>query len=125
MLYNEEDVDEVLAHFGVKGMHWGIRRRSEKTADGSDDHNKAAATKAKIKKSGTQSLSNEELQQLVSRMNLEQQFSSLAKKEPGRIANGQSKIKKILGIAKTVQEVHGVVTSPFGKSLGKLLSTRR
>lgn len=92
-------VEEVLEHFGVKGMKWGVRRRGPsgptdvivktaggkkvKTAGGkgqpaSDDAVRAAVSKQKARKSTTDALSNKELQDLVSRMNLEQQYTRLA-----------------------------------------------
>ena len=51
-------VDETyLAHYGVKGMHWGIRK----------DRN------------DPKSMSNEELQKAVNRMRLENQYKDLTK----------------------------------------------
>jgi hypothetical protein len=73
-----------LAHFGVKGMRWGVRR-SEKELHGgksshpeSEDHRNAAAAKDKARKHGTKSLSNKELQDMINRMNLEQQYARVA-----------------------------------------------
>lgn len=121
--------DDVLAHFGVKGMRWGVRRSEkissgpvEPTAkvsrrtgvidthktrggEGFDAHNDAKVTarsKQIAKKSGTQALSTKELQDLVSRMNLEQQYSKLAasKENPGKkfvqdlvVSEGKSYLK--------------------------------
>lgn len=88
--------ETVLAHYGVKGMKWG-KRKSEPTSvtttavpgkrvkakggtlqPASDDAVRAAASKQRAKKSTTDSLSNKELQELVTRMNLEQQYARLA-----------------------------------------------
>jgi hypothetical protein len=97
---------EILEHYGVKGMKWGVRRRSTtptavavttrpgkrvKTAGGkgqsaSEDAVTAAVARQKAKKSTVDSLSNKELQNLVARMNLEQQYSRLAPVTPGRAA---------------------------------------
>lgn len=102
-------LDDVLQHFGVKGMKWGVRRRGStssgptdvvvtsrggkkvKTAGGkghgpSDDAVTTAVARQKAKKSSTDSLSNKELQALVSRMNLEQQYSRLAPQSTGKAA---------------------------------------
>lgn len=91
-------VDNILAHHGVKGMKWG-RRKSDnspvsvsvqatrkgklKTSGGENQpaHEDAISAKVSIrkaKKSGVNSLSNEELQKLTTRLNLEQQVSKLA-----------------------------------------------
>ena len=69
-----------LVHFGIKGMHWGIRR-SQTVLDReapSDDYRRATEAKTKLKKSGSQALSNKEMQDLVTRMNLEKQLSTLS-----------------------------------------------
>lgn len=86
----------VLQHYGVKGMKWG-KRKSEPTSvtttstpgrrvkakggtlqPASDDAVRAAATRQRARKSTTDSLSTKELQDLVTRMNLEQQYERLA-----------------------------------------------
>lgn len=76
----DEMTDEFLEHYGIKGMKWGVRRRrgSDGLVEKSGDVKNAEAAKAKIgKKGNTDALSNKELQALVTRMNLEQQFSKL------------------------------------------------
>lgn len=70
-------LDEVLEHYGVKGMRWGVRRSSSSSSD-SEDAMRAKASRAKIKRGDTGPLSNKELQDLVTRMNLEQQYSRLS-----------------------------------------------
>ena len=104
-----QEADDILAHYGVKGMRWGVitkkvgaaytKARTEDTTpvgvtvkappgkqiktsggkyqDTSDDAIRAATAKQKAKTSGLQSLSNKEMQDLVSRMNLEQQYNRL------------------------------------------------
>lgn len=89
------NAEEVLAHYGVKGMKWGVRRGSQdvtlKTTPGkkvqakggrgqpvSNDAKEAATSRQKAKASTTDALSNKELQSLVTRMNLEQQYSRLS-----------------------------------------------
>ena len=114
-------VDEVFAHFGIKGMHWGVRR-SRTQIDASDDHNNAAAAKQKAKKGGTKALSNKELQDLVNRMNLEQQLSRLSENQPSKFKKGKNAVQTILGVAKTAQEIHSVVNSPLGKEIRKVLT---
>jgi 2'-5' RNA ligase len=91
-----------LLHFGVKGMKWGVRkertsdngevsvetkvRRHGKTAiktsggreaEAHPDAIAAKVARQKVKKSGVNSLSNAELQQLIQRMNMEQQLGRL------------------------------------------------
>lgn len=79
-------VDGILKHYGVKGMHWGVRkvrerkaRRGQRIAETiSDDARRAGEAFAKKKRTGIHSLSNQELRLMVDRMNLEQQYSRLA-----------------------------------------------
>ena len=93
-------VAEVIAHFGVKGMRWGVRRerpsavsvtqrgKKLKTSGGhgrkaSPDAIKVAQLRQVRKKSGTAALSNEELQAYQRRLNLEQQVRTLEVNRPG------------------------------------------
>jgi len=72
----ENVVRGIIAHYGVKGMRWGVRK-SEGTSEVSEDAAKAAGAAVKAKTKGKQALSNDEMQALVTRMNLEKQLSSL------------------------------------------------
>jgi RimJ/RimL family protein N-acetyltransferase len=87
-----ENTDEFLAHFGVKGMKWGVRkddalRGSTSVSEAHEDAVKAQAAKDKIKVSGVKSLSNTELQALVTRQNLEQNYVRL---NPARVSAGKN-----------------------------------
>lgn len=95
-------LDEFLEHYGVKGMKWGVRRRSPgsspievatpagkrvQTRGGSgqkasEDAVRAAVARQKARKSTVDSLSNRELQDLVQRLNLEQQYERLRPRRP-------------------------------------------
>lgn len=83
---NVGTLDDVLEHFGIKGMRWGVRRKNPQHP-ASDDATLAKAHKAKAKASGTKALSNKELQELVTRMNLEQQYSRLVPASAGKQAS--------------------------------------
>jgi hypothetical protein len=99
---NIEIVKNVLAHHGVKGMRWGVRRSSPPVksvtvsqkgkklkstgGEGRGPHQDAikAQTLGQIrKKSGVHALSNEELQAYQRRLNLEQSVKQLEVKQPG------------------------------------------
>lgn len=93
-----DNVADVLEHYGVKGMKWGVRKRPRTPVDvtvsqkpgkrvraeggkyqpASADAKEVAEYRQKAKRSTTDSLSTKELQTLVNRMNLEQQYSRMS-----------------------------------------------
>lgn len=101
-LWETERGAEFLEHFGIKGMRWGVRRETSNgdetpsigshlkfrrkpqtihDSDASSDFQKAKEAKLKMKEKGASSLSNKEMQDLVNRMNLEKQLSTLTAKD--------------------------------------------
>jgi len=103
-----ETIDEVLAHYGVRGMKWGVRKNRDgtvktarKTTPVSEDAAAAKVSKAKTKTGGTDALSNKELQQLVNRMNLEQQYSRLNKGNSLTNKGARLATELLLGVGKT------------------------
>lgn len=77
-----------LAHHGIKGMKWGVRkdkkkegvlarRRREKEEKYSEDYRQYQA----LKKRKTYELSNQELQALIKRNQLEVQYKDLKRKD--------------------------------------------
>ena len=115
-----EQGEEFISHFGVKGMKWGVRKDQEaqtrdimiktghtrirgktkvKTKGGShadvaEDALKFHTTRQKMKRSGTDALTNDELRDLANRMNLEQQVRTLSKNRPK--SQGQQVTEKLL-----------------------------
>lgn len=120
----QDDMRLALMHYGVKGMKWGVRRKSpdeggggsgsggsgggsgsggsgggsgsrksrlaerrerkaaEKRASRSDDANNAIDLKQKLKTSKSSSMSNQEMQQLITRLQLEAQLNAVMAKDP-------------------------------------------
>jgi hypothetical protein len=74
-------VENFLAHYGVKGMKWGVRVRSSSKEAPSEDSNRSTAIRARAKTGKVKALSNKELQEAINRMNLEQQFKRLSTNE--------------------------------------------
>lgn len=126
---SELEFEEVLAHYGVKGMRWGVRKdrgdrdaifrkraKEKKPVDvsvsqqpgkyvkgkggqnqsASEDAITAATYRQKARASTTDSLSNKELQALVTRMNLEQQYNNLSSQSDRR-SRGAKLANQIIG----------------------------
>lgn len=119
MTQSDDILSSVLSHHGVKGMRWGTRKgSSETTHEGaSSDHIVAEQHKATVRSSGVKALSNSELQQLVTRMNLEKQHRDLTGQAPTKVDKGHNHVKKVLKIAKTVGDIYNTANSPAGKAL--------
>jgi len=82
MMQSEEIVDNFLEHYGKLGMKWGRRKAAAPTATNSQpgasqDAKHVTAIKRKVDKGGTAALSNRELKDLTTRMNLEKQYAAL------------------------------------------------
>jgi len=114
-----DTLETVLAHYGIRGMRWGVRgagRRGSKPA-ASTDSVRAKTYKQKVKKGKTDALSTKELQELVARMNLEQQYSRLS---PSKKAKGGKFIADILlGAGK--QQATKIVNDRLTKQMESVL----
>lgn len=137
-----------LAHFGVRGMKWGVRRTDAqireatpviaKTKTGSskievtggkghpasDDAIKVAAAKQKLSGSGMNALSNAELKAITDRMNMESKFAEAVAKLPPKHP-GRAMVKKMIK-QQGEQELKGLVTGKPGvwtTRMGLLLTT--
>lgn len=111
-----------LSHHGVKGMKWGVRKDNKGRRHGSPtahpDAVKAKLFKAKVKDGSTDSLSTDELRDLVTRMNLEKQFDTLRPPTAG------SRTKKLLadtllGVGK--QQAAKALNDQASKQITRLL----
>lgn len=96
-LAKEMNKMDELQHYGVLGMRWGIRkdrsggsRRTKGQINPSEDSKRATALRSK----SVSEMSNNELRELINRMNLEQQYSNLLNSSEKK--KGQSIVKDIL-----------------------------
>lgn len=146
--------DKFISHYGIKGMRWGVRRKRSAEADAiakasgrnileikkkqkpdtrSEDAKRAGELAAKVKKSGTKSLSNDELQDLIKRMNLESQYSTIttkSKKESvlvkaGKevlLSVGKKKATELLSDPAKMEKAFKSIAGASGKHKGRKLS---
>ena len=108
---------EFIAHYGVKGMKWGVRKdtprpvttqsvvnkglrsktkikaKGGQAQPATQDAVKAAAQRPQVKKSGVSALSNTELRELQTRLQLEQQVKAL---DAQANASGKKLVKSVL-----------------------------
>lgn len=104
-----DNVDDFLAHYGVKGMRWGVRRGFIKS--GSERTNKEDRVRAKRKdaKRRRQVLSDKNLDTLVKRLEQEKKLKNLLDDD---LAPGRTATKKLLANAGT--KVAGTVLAGAG-----------
>jgi hypothetical protein len=104
-----------MAHYGVKGMRWGVKKAPRPVAA------EAAAkreVKARVKKDKISAISNAELQATIRRMQLEQDFKRLAVNEKSQISRmvssmlleaGKREVQAYAAKKLTVGAVQGLV----------------
>jgi len=88
-------MDEILSHHGIKGMKWGVRRTPEqlghrtggKSSGGEKGKTIAKKTPSSIKRK-TNTLSDEELQRRINRLNMEERYDDLVSRKKNREENG-------------------------------------
>lgn len=137
-----ETVAEILAHHGVKGMRWGVRRKATvgptevivsdkrkkiKTSGGKGFPAHSDAVRARVigqtaKKSGTKALSNQELQDYAKRIQLEQNLKRLSFHEKNA---GQKFILTVLGQSGKIQaqDLSNEASAKVKKELIKKIAT--
>jgi hypothetical protein len=116
-----EEIDQTLAHYGVPGMKWGVRKRRDSGHSGPpedvkivsrpgkkvevsggrnhpphEDAKRAHAVKQKAKASTIHSLSNAEIKILVERMRLESDWAKIQAAEAPTKSKGRKFIEDLI-----------------------------
>lgn len=123
-------VSSILAHHGVKGQKWGVRRMRNATGElvdvqthknpigqvyktsGGQNHpthpdaEKAMKVRQKVAGSGTHAVSNKDLQEAINRMNLEQNYARAIESRKGKskLQKGAEFVKLLLGVSKNTND---------------------
>lgn len=107
-------VEDILEQAGVKGMRWGFRKRSDGSGyvkvgrtRGSEDYQKSRD----ILQLRMRDMSNKELQEVNSRLQLEAKFRQL---NPSVVARGQRLVTQALGVGTTINDVDKFLDTPAG-----------
>jgi hypothetical protein len=119
----ETDDEDPIEHYGTKGMRWGVRKNASGVIRGTEDHITARVLTNRARSKGTSHLSNEQLQAVVQRINLEQQYARLTYK-PTKAEKARGYLKGALSAGKTVNEVIKFIDSPAGKILNQGIAKR-
>lgn len=115
---------EFLDHHGVRGMKWGVRgarmalnaRKSRNKPPVSED----AQRHAVAKKKKLSELSDKEIKELVTRMNMEQQVRRM---NPATLSKGHTAAKNVIAVAGTVTAITAIAQGPIGKKIAKAIKS--
>lgn len=98
----DELVEDFLAHFGKKGMKWGVRKKGTRVSTEGKKTN-ATIDKYKQNKTGVRALTNHELREVNKRIKMENEFHTLTKKQGSldKVKKGHAHAKELMAAGAT------------------------
>lgn len=115
----EDECDNFLQQWGVRGMKWG--KRKARTSDSESTESADAQSVRKIKSKKVKSMSNKDLQDATKRLQLEDQYRQLSAKDKAAHASRGSKITK--GLLSATTEIGGNVGKQLATDYVKRIAT--
>lgn len=123
---DDKEYENALAHFGVPGMKWGVRRARgsdgrvsstgrRKTSPSSKDRSQTD----KLVKRPVRTLTNKQIQQVNNRLQLERTLNQL-KTDRSTVNRGHNYVKAALAVAGTGVAVYKLVNSKAGQDAIRL-----
>lgn len=101
-----------LRHYGVMGMKWGVRK-------GRNSSSRSSSRKSFSRKKNVKSLSNDELQRTIRRIELEKRYTQLTSNEK----RSKSKWVKTVISDSATSVAKQYTTQYMSKQVGKMLKT--
>lgn len=126
----KNDLDDVISHFGIRGMRWGVRRRPGKNglvtpkAPQSEDYKMHMENKKK----GSKALSDNELRRLNDRLNMEQNYAKLTsrtKKTFDTVNKGHDYVKTALKLTTLMTSAYAFSKTESGRKIVEALKPRK
>lgn len=117
-----DGIDNIIEHFGVKGMKWGIRKDRSKSSGGKTTGEKGTGEKASeekvksgksFKKGDVKKLTDKELRERINRLNMEKQYKDLIDKQNNKPAPA---------VIRGTKRVGSIVASASGMALKNYLT---
>lgn len=108
--------DDELAHYGKKGMKWGVRKSKGSSTHVSADAARVNKIKARAKKNGFDNLSNDDIAKLNKRSQL---ISEYKKANPSTLDRGHNATKKALAVVGTAGAVGALGLKAARSEVGK------
>lgn len=107
--------DDIIMHFGVKGMKWGVRKATKvrASANSSEDH----IMKKVAKKTPISQMSTAQLKKANERLQAEKTYRELTSKGGiNKIKKGAATISAISALPLAAAGVYNLVKSPAGQA---------
>lgn len=93
-----------MYHYGVKGMHWGIRRKKSQNHPDEKEKKKKKKKKKREEEIDLSTISDEDLRKIINRLQMERQYKKLKSEE---VSAGREYAEKMFKVGKTVAAVTG------------------